>query len=424
MSNDKKKILYLCADTGITYWGTKGGSIHMREIVNTLHDQGYEISVVANADRAESSGVSPIGISNLPQLGEDRFISMIRELAGNDRISTEMMEFYRNQLLEEFLTQLDTEKAFDYVYERYSLFNISGLRFAQKRGLPFVLEVNAPLIDEASRYRSLALIELAKTIEEYLFGNADHIITVSAELKKYVSKIAAQARVTVVPNGVRVEHFQDTGVSDHDDGSADLDGSDFVIGFVGSLKPWHGVEILIDSFAEFVSNYKKSRLLIIGGEKRLISRLEKQHRKQGSDGKVIFTGAIPYEKIPSMLQKTDVLVAPYPGLPDFYFSALKIFEYMAAGKPIIASDIGQISRILTNEETAILVPPGDGKALHDAIVRLKRDPQLRSKLGENALSEVRQKHTWGQRVEIISRILEGLENQPEIGAKAGHADSL
>ncbi len=424
MSNDKKKILYLCADTGIPYWGSKGGSIHMREIVNTLHDQGYEISVVANADGAESSAGSPIGIRNLPQLGEDRFISMIRELAGNDRISTEMMEFYRNMLLEEFLTQLDTEKVFDYVYERYSLFNISGLRFAQRRGLPFVLEVNAPLIDEASRYRRLALTELAKVVERYLFNNADHIITVSAELKKYVSKIAPQACVTVVPNGVRVEHFQDTGVSNHDDGSVDLEGADFVIGFVGSLKPWHGVEILIDSFAEFVSNYKKSRLLIIGGEKRLTRQLEKRSRKQGLDGKVVFTGAVPYEKIPSMLQQTDVLVAPYPQLPDFYFSALKIFEYMAAGKPIIASDIGQIASILKNQETAILVPPGDGKELHDAIMRLKKDPGLRSKLGENALSEARQKHTWVQRVEIISRILEGLENQPEIGAKTGHADSL
>lgn len=424
MSNDKKKILYLCADTGIPYWGTKGGSIHMREIVNTLHDQGYEISVVANADGAESSGGSPIGIRNLPQLEEDRFISMIRELAGNDRLSTEMMEFYRNKLLEEFLTELDTEKAFDYVYERYSLFNIAGLTFAQRRGLPFVLEVNAPLIDEASRYRSLVLIELAKTIEEYLFGNADRIITVSAELKEYVSKIAPQARVTVVPNGVRVEHFQDTGVSDHDDDSADLDGSDFIIGFVGSLKPWHGVEILIDSFAEFVPNYKKSRLLIIGGEKRLIRQFEKQCHERGLDSKVVFTGAVPYEKIPSLLQKTDVLVAPYPELQGFYFSALKIFEYMAAGKPIIASDIGQIASVLKNQETAILVPPGDGKALHDALARLKKDPGLRSKLGENALSEVRQKHTWGQRVEIISRILEGLENQLEIGAKAGHADSL
>lgn len=424
MKNDKKKILYLCADSGIPYWGTKGGSIHMREIVNTLYDQGYEMSVVANADGAENSGGSPIGIRNLPQLGEDRFISMIRELAGNDRISTEMMEFYRNKLLEEFLIELDTEEAFDYVYERYSLFNIAGLRFAQQRGLPFVLEVNAPLIDEASRYRSLVLIDLAKVVEEYLFGNADHIITVSAELKEYVSKIAPQARVTVVPNGVRVEHFQDTGVSDHDDGLADLDSSDFIIGFVGSLKPWHGVEILIDSFAEFVSSYKKSRLLIIGGDKRLIRRFKKEYHKQGLDGKVVFTGAVPYEKIPSLLQKTDVLVAPYPDLQDFYFSALKIFEYMAAGKPIIASDIGQIASILKNQETAMLVPPGDGKELHDAIVRLKKDPGLRSKLGENALSEVRQKHTWGQRVEIISKILEGLENQLEIGAKAGHADSL
>ncbi len=424
MKNDKKKILYLCADTGIPYWGTKGGSIHMREIVNTMHGQNYEITVVANTDRNENSEVSSIEVWNLPQIGEDRFISMVREVAGDERLSTEMMEFYRNKQMEEFLTELDIEKTFDYVYERYSLFNIAGLRFARRRGLPFVLEVNSPLVDETSRYRRLVLAELAEAVERYLFNNADHIIAVSDELKGYISKIAPQARVTVVPNGVRVEHFQEAERFDYDDRSADLDGSDFTVGFVGSLKPWHGLEILINSFAEFVSNYKKSRLLIIGGEKRLIRQFEKQYHERGLDGKVIFTGAIPYEKIPSMLQKTDVLVAPYPGLVDFYFSALKIFEYMAAGKPIIASDIGQISRILTNEETAILVPPGDGKALHDAIVRLRQDPQLRSKLGRNALSEVSDKHTWEQRVEIISKILEGLESQRKIRAKTGHADSL
>ncbi len=424
MKDDKKKILYLCADSGIPYWGTKGGSIHMREIVNTMHGQNYEITVVANTDRNENCEVSSIEIWNLPQVGEDRFISMVRELAADERLSTEMMEFYRNKQMEEFLTELHTEKTFDYVYERYSLFNIAGLRFARRRGLPFVLEVNAPLVEETSRYRRLVLTGLAEAIERYLFNNADHIITVSDELREYILKIAPQARVTVVPNGVRVEHFQEPGRFDYDDRPADLDGSDFIIGFVGSLKPWHGVGILIDSFAEFVLDNEKSRLLIIGGEKRLVSRLQKQHCKRESDGKVIFTGAIPYEEIPSMLQKTDVLVAPYPGLPDFYFSALKIFEYMAAGKPIIASDIGQISRILTNEETAILVPPGDGRALHDAIVRLRQDPQLRSKLGRNALSEVSEKHTWEQRVEIISKILEGLESQRKIRAKTGHADSL
>jgi glycosyltransferase involved in cell wall biosynthesis len=184
------------------------------------------------------------------------------------------------------------------------------------------------------------------------------------------------------------------------------------------------VEILIDSFAEFVSNHKKSKLLIIGGQKRSISRLEKQYHEQGLDGRVVFTGAVPHEKIPSLLHKTDILVAPYPRLPGFYFSALKIFEYMAAGKAIIASDIGQITSILKNQETALLVPPGDGKELSNALARLKGDSELRSKLGQNALSEVRRKHTWDHRIEIISRILESLKDQPETGAMTGHANSL
>jgi glycosyltransferase involved in cell wall biosynthesis len=105
-----------------------------------------------------------------------------------------------------------------------------------------------------------------------------------------------------------------------------------------------------------------------------------------------------------MLRRADVLVAPYPRMDDFYFSSLKVFEYMAAGRAIVASSIGQLSRILIHEKTAILVPPGDIAALGNALTRLKDDFGLRKRLGERAQMEARRRHTWSQRADSILEI--------------------
>jgi len=291
------------------------------------------------------------------------------------------------------------------IYERYSLFGIAGLKFAEARGIPLVLEVNAPLVVETPKFRKLVNIELAKAVEKYLFNGADHIISVSDELRKYILKIAPQARVTVVPNGVSVERFQnDDKHCDSVDKLSSFTESGFIVGFVGSIRPWHGVDILIDAFAGLAKEAAESRLIIIGDEGKMKPQLEKQCRNLGTNNRVMFTGAVAHDDVPALMHKADVLVAPYPEMTNFYFSALKIFEYMAAGKPIVASRIGQIPEILTDESTALLVPPGDKQALGDALLRLKCEPELRRKLGENARNEAINKHTWKKRMATVRGI--------------------
>ena len=155
-------------------------------------------------------------------------------------------------------------------------------------------------------------------------------------------------------------------------------------------------------------NKKDSKLIIIGDRSRLKSHLDDQCEALGINERVVFTGAVPHDDIPALMQKTDVLVAPYPEMRDFYFSALKVFEYMAAGKPIVASRIGQLATILKHEKTALLVPPGDRLALCDALLRIKNNPDLGHKLGENARAEAFEKHSWKQRIAKTSSIFKTL----------------
>lgn len=404
MNNDPLSILYLCADSGIPFRGTKGGSIHMREIVSCFALKNCDVTVIAREasdDLAENAGYSA---HNLPAAKAESIKPFLSDLFGEDRLKSEFEDFLSNPEIENLLEKVYSQNRFDIVYERYSLFSTAGLRFCRKYKIPHILEVNAPLVSEATNYRRLALSRIAQAVEEYLFANTDHIIAVSSELKEYIMDNHSHARVTVVPNGVRVDHFSSSRYK------SDLMGNDkFTIGFLGSLKPWHGVENLIDSFAAMTENRDDCNLLIIGDDRKTDGRLEKRCRDLKIEGKVKFTGAVEYDKIPELLQQADVLAAPYPRMDNFYFSSLKIFEYMAAGKAIVASNIGQISSVLTHEKTALLVHPGDTISLRKALEKLKDNPDLRRRLGERAQIEARTRHTWSQRADKILDVIRKLK---------------
>jgi glycosyltransferase involved in cell wall biosynthesis len=120
-------------------------------------------------------------------------------------------------------------------------------------------------------------------------------------------------------------------------------------------------------------------------------------RLEQENGRVIFTGAVDHERVPALLDACDVLVAPHVPLADgsaFFGSPTKLFEYMAMGKGIVASRLGQIGDVLNHEETALLVEPGDAGALKEAIVRLVESPELREHLGKEAREIAVRSYTW------------------------------
>jgi glycosyltransferase involved in cell wall biosynthesis len=331
----------------------------------------------------------------------------------------ETTDFHANQAIERKLEEIFKEQPFDLIYERYSLFGLGGLHFARRRGIPHLLEVNAPLVPEASRYRNLVQKELASAVEGFLFCTTGHIVAVSSPLKEYVRSIAAKTPITVVPNGVDLERFEvEADAPDAHPRKVPATG-DFVVGFVGSVRPWHGVDILLEAVGELGRSDSGFRLCVVGEGGALQPGLERRARKLGIGDRTTFTGPVPFEQIPEFARTMDVLVAPYPALDDFYFSPLKIFEYMASGRPIVASAIGQIREILTHEETALLVTPGDREELKRALLRLRRDPLLAAKLAGAARAEARAKHGWDRRIADIGTIFANLKLPTREGV--GHA---
>ena len=214
------------------------------------------------------------------------------------------------------------------------------------------------------------------------------------------------SRVTVLPNGYRGTLFR-SGLRPKETDRP------FTIVFVGSLKPWHGLDVLIEAFRQLRTVHDDCRLVVVG-DGPLRAALQAGVRGALPESALRFVGAVPHEQIPRLLADADVAVAPYPALDRFYFSPLKVIEYCAMGLPVVASRVGQIADLLTDDESALLVEPGRPDALASALARLRANPALRRRLGRSA-RRLAAGRSWE---EVADRVMELFAADRE-GALAG-----
>jgi glycosyltransferase involved in cell wall biosynthesis len=367
------RLAYVCTDRGIPVGGVKGASVHLRSLAGALARRGHDVLVVC----ARAEGPNPVSAG-----------VQVVELPGTG--------------VEEWLRRALAEHRSEAVLERHALGGGAALEVAVSEGLPCALEVNAPLVDEAARFRGLVDVERWRAWERALLSRVPQLIVVSSAVRRHAIQLGADpARVTVIPNGVDHELFS------RGDGRAQRArlelGDALVVGFAGSLKPWHGVRVLVEAFAQLPFD---CRLLVVGTGPELDSLRERVARL-GAGDRAVFTGGVAHGDVPDHLAAMDVATAPFEPMAGFYFSPLKVAEYLAAGLPVVASDQGDIPELLAG--AGILVPAGDVDALRDALIRLGTDSRLRHALGESARNRARDL-TWesvARRVEeVLNRRLE------------------
>jgi glycosyltransferase involved in cell wall biosynthesis len=379
------RIAYVCADLGLPVFGRKGCSIHVQEVVRALSDVGAAVELFTVRPEGERpEGLENVGLHGLP------FV------APAGRAAREQAGLRAN---EQFLAALEHEGPFDLVYERYSLWSYAGMEYARAGGMPGLLEVNAPLVGEQAEYRGLLDKAAAYRVAQRVFAAATGLIAVSEDLAANLQRFTGRhGGVHVIPNGVNPRRFP-AGLPPSCPGPPGT----FTVGFVGSLKPWHGLATLVEAFALLQCAVPNARLLIVGdGPER--SRLEEHLSSHGLQEAACFTGAVGPNEVPRLLASMDVAAAPYPDLSFFYFSPLKVFEYMAAGLPVVASRIGQVATVIQHEVNGLLCPPGVAGELATALLRLHREPALRSRLGQAARATVLQNYTWDAVARRILRL--------------------
>jgi glycosyltransferase involved in cell wall biosynthesis len=290
------------------------------------------------------------------------------------------------------------EERFDALYERYSLWSDVGARLSQVTGLPLVLEVNAPLRQETARYRALEDDGAAARIEKVQFQTAHALAVVSEQLADYARAHGAPAaRVHVLPNAVDPERFHPAVRGGSIRGRHNLHGR-IVVGFVGRARPWHDLDTLLTAVGRLRAADPRFGLLLVGD---MPADLPARLARHGLSDAAVVTGAIPHDQVPAHIAAMDVAVSSHLPLRDFYFSPLKLMEYLACGVPTVAADIGQPGQFIQPGETGWLYPPGEAEALAARIQAIAAQPAEARRVAWQGAVRVLTEHTWDRNAAAV-----------------------
>jgi glycosyltransferase involved in cell wall biosynthesis len=298
----------------------------------------------------------------------------------------------------------------DLVYERNSLHRFGVAMACKRLGIPYILyfEADDILENDVMKKPITGLLRLQASFAiRYNLNAADCVICVSEPLKTHLTQKwnIPTEKIIVFPNVADIQRFRPDAVDARTKIRKSLGmGNVPIVIFVGNFYEWHDVTTLLKAFVEVLKIYPDARLILVGdGTNRqamaqLATNLNIAHA-------VVFTGMVAHKDVPHYIAAADIAIVPYPILKqDIWLSPLKLFEYMATGKAIIASNVGQLSEWVSDGRSALLIPPGDVSAMARAIERLIEDPALRLRLGEFAREEAVSKHSWEHYLDRLDKL--------------------
>ena len=408
------RALYVCADAGIPLDGTKGASVHVRQTIGALIGAGVEVEVLAARPGSEWKAPCRVLSGATPP---PSFRSKRTSVSRRRNPSTLIVEAEALAASRDLIGAVESCD-FDVVYERYSLWSLAGAALSEMLGAPLVLEVNAPLVEEQQVHRRCALGGIAAEIERAVLQHAARVLCVSPPLVERAAGLRGSSEgVELFPNAVDTDLFKPV---ERDGGDGDRQ---VTVVFTGSFKPWHGLPVLLRGFASACDDTPGARLVLAGdGPER--AKMQALASELGIAPKVGFIGAMEHGRIPALLGEADIAVAPYDPSGSFYFSPLKIAEYLASGLAVVASSCADLNGLLRDGRSALLVPQGDAAALGRAIARLAGDPALRSHLGSEGRRVALERLSLEAAAARLVNLLKDLSGSRASGALAGESSRV
>ena len=346
-----------------------GQAIHVEELIRALREAGHEVRVIGPHFYAAAE----FG-------GESRLVAAVRRVL--PAALGEMAEIVYAGLAYGRLLRAYRDFRPDFIYERCNLYHVAGALLARLHGARLLLEVNSPLAEERRQHGNLQFYRLARALEHWTWRAAHRVLPVTAVLGDLVAQGGVpRARISVVPNGINLAQFPAAR-------PARVAGAPVRLGFVGFVRPWHGLDRVIEGIAAEPGHVE----LVIVGDGPARAALEAQAAALGLGARVRFTGVVQPHAVPGLVAGFDIALQP---MATAYASPLKIFDYMAAGAAIVAPDQPNIREVLTHEANALLFDPAAAGTLWQAVARLIRDDALRARLGAAARADlVARDYTW------------------------------
>lgn len=354
-----------------------GQYVHIEELTNALKQRGHEI-IMVGPRIVESHGFG----------ADSGLVAKLKRYVPGALY--ELMEL--GYSLHAFLKLRKAVKKYkpDCLYERYNLYLLSGVWLKKQFGLPMLLEVNAPLFQERSKYNGIALPWLARWSEQKTWRNASAVLPVTEVLANKVEQAGVdRSRILVIHNGINQKRF--SGVENSAKMRCELGlENKLVLGFTGFVREWHRLDHVVELLKPDSAGMQRHLLLVGDGPAR--KQIEDRAKALGVEHAVTITGVIDRDNVSDYVACFDI--ALQPDVVE-YASPLKLFEYLVLGRAIVAPDTDNIREILTHEQNALLFSPGRKDSFLKAVERLLEDVDLRSRIGHGAKQAILDKEfTW------------------------------
>ena len=374
------RILYSAIDQTVP--GTVGGSVHVRAVAEGLAALGHEVHVL----------VSP-GDGEFPQ-------GNVRWMAMRPPFGRKELRWARRGAVGGLLRNLGA----DAVIERYYNFGGEGILSGAALGLRTMLEVNAPVIDYRGSAKQIVdralLVEPMRRWRERICASADVIVTPSGAI---LPPDTPPRKVVVLEWGADPDRFR-----------PDVRGplpfarpAGVVAVFAGAFRSWHGASHLVRAMKQLRGRSATGLSAVLIGDGPELSAVKAE--ASGLDN-VVFTGAVPHDAMPACLAAADIGVAPFdvdahgPLSLGFYWSPLKIFEYMATGLPVVAPALSRIASLVGHDREGLLYERSRPDALADALTALLDAPQ-RARLGSAARARAEREYSWAAHCRALDQAL-------------------
>lgn len=384
-----------------------GARLHVHTIISGLRSRGHQVRFVCPRGRQVSWTEDFVNWHDIEfRISEAGRLRLFERVVR--RIQSEFNLPYLN-LFESFRYADACHQAlagFDLLYERYGWMGYGGGIASRWMRIPLILEVNGdPFSEGASYQKTLPLLQrwTAERVTGLTMRLATRVVVVSNALKdRIVDRLSLNPhKALVVHNGADVELFS-TPQDDKPHAEWGCGDSPTIV-FVGSFKPWHGIDLLVEGFDKVHNVLPDVKLVLVGdGPGRPL--IEQQVASLGLQQAVSISGVVDHQQVASLVGEAEVAVASYPKQGNGVIQApLKIVEYMAAGKAIVAPRM-QSFEVLEDGKTAVLVEPGDADELAMAILELLNDVDLRERLGQAAAREARTKYSWKRSLDELEQL--------------------
>lgn len=381
-----------------------GQAVHVRELIGALRSLGHtvhECALVPKTDPASARAAAPTANEAPRPAGFWQRLSLPRR-------AVEVLEILYNHKGRAMLRAAARTLRPHFVYERHALHCRSGLDVARELGVPLLLEVNSPMVDEMQKLGSLRFRKRALATERAVLGGADAVLAVTQVLADLLVERGARAeRVHVIGNGAVPERYGPAAKAAAAAVRAHwaLPANAFALGFVGYMRPWHRLDLVLDAMQQ---PGLQDLVLVLMGQGPALAPLQQTARARGLAARVRALGEVPAELLPAHVLACDGALIP---AINAYASPLKLFDSLAAGVVTLAPDQPNLRENVRPGENGLLFRVGDVDDLVDQLRRLCGDRAFAARLGAAGRASLEhERWTWrgnAERVLAIAASLRG-----------------